>query len=264
MVKTILISRFLFWFRLTSSHKTESFKIMNKLMQKFRWAFVRRKMVLITVIVNCGICSLNAQVRINLSLSEQLRTPLWLNNMEYTRNAFGKNNGIGLQAGIGLGKHYVKAGICKYHEGFRDVVRDEWRTFENYDTIVYRSNFNSVNFSAGLNILNKKVKFYWEPGLIFSRWNETHITAFGPKGKTVYDTLRRIEDNFRTGLWFRNGFSITTEFERLVLSAQIFGDIVFQQHWKPAQYKNAIEPYPNAAIGCAIQVGYIIFQKPKI
>lgn len=205
-----------------------------------------------------------AQSVIAFSVTSSLRTPLWIGNMEYTRAKNGNNLGFGVEAFYKRGKHYYCGGIINSNESFRDVVRDEWRSWETFDTIDYKSKILFVNMSYGLYVVQKVIALSVEPGIVFGKWNNTIISAFGPKGKVVHDTLNRSQGKLQTGVWLRNGYSFQYNKRRIRFSVNIYNDILIRKYWKREIFLDALEPYPTAAIGAILKVGYILFKEKRI
>lgn len=185
------------------------------------------------------------------------RRPLWNNNMVYIRNVHGTNFGFGMNMLIKDQKHLIQLGYSNYNEGFRDIVRDEWKAFENFDTVNFQSKLNAWNINCGLNIYNKKLNIFITTGFLFSHWNRTIIEAYGPKNKHMFDTINK-ESNFRTGVWLSNGLCINYPIKRFELSTRFYSDVLFRSYWGNTRYLDALEPYPKASFGVSFGISYIL------
>lgn len=204
--------------------------------------------------------STQAQFRLSISPSLNYRLPLFTNSMEYKRNSEGSNIGLGLGLKMENKTKYLILDLASQKEQYIDIVKDEWKPFENLDTIRYSTLFRNVNFGVGLNIIDKKIKIYYESGVVLSNWLRSYAIGYGPKNKKIYDTIIGKDENMKMGMWLRNGIAIQHDLKRFGFILKAYTDVMLRPYWKLPKFINSIEPYTRAAVGFELKLAYNIYQ----
>ncbi|MBL7812219.1 MAG: hypothetical protein JNL57_08350 [Bacteroidetes bacterium] len=204
--------------------------------------------------------AVRSQLNVALQLDYDLQRQLRNDNMEYLRKIQGKNHALGFSARFALPKSYLLLGWSYVHEGYMDVVRDDWRSFEYFDTVKYQIKRNAFKVGMGNMLMDRKVKIYMENALILGKWGTAYIDAFGPNGKRDKDTLSGSNKIFRTGIGLRSGINVTYPYGRLNFTVGVFSEVLLRSYWKNTTYVDALEPYPRGAYGFNFRIGYNLFR----
>ncbi|MCC7297160.1 MAG: hypothetical protein IT244_02405 [Bacteroidia bacterium] len=170
------------------------------------------------------------------------------------------NLGIGFGLKIEKVNKYLTIDFVSQKEQYIDVVKDEWRAFENLDTIRYSTSFNNLNIGLGLMIINKKIKLYYEPGIVLSQWKRTNVVAYAPRNVQQYDTIIGKDANLNKGLWLRNGLSIEYNINRFAVIINANTNVLIRPYWNVPTYMYSIEPYTRSSLGLELRLIYKIYQ----
>lgn len=219
-----------------------------------------RNSYLITFFLLMFSTSAEAQLRFSISPSLDYKYPLFINNLEYIRKSSGSNLGLGLGLKLEDNRKYLFVDFVNQREQYRDVVKEEWKAFENIDTIQYKTEFNNVNIGLGLVMLNKRIKVYYESGVILSHWKRTNIVAYAPRNVQQYDTISGKEASLNLGIWLRNGLSVVCDIKRFAVIVNANTNVLVQPYWSVPTYMYSIEPYTRASLGLELRLLYKIYQ----
>jgi hypothetical protein len=195
------------------------------------------------------------QTGIVFGTNYDLRHTLWSDNVEYIRGPYGSNAGMGGSMIFFKDKVGIKLSYNAYREEFRDVVKEEARFFEYFDTITYKTRLRYMGLGVTLNILNKKFTLNYEGDAIRSHWQQTNTVGFAPN-KKVNESFTGNEKQFKPGIIFRNGLKMGYSIGNFEISGSVFTDVLLRRYWNHSTYMGAIEPYPRGAIGGNLGLAY--------
>jgi hypothetical protein len=74
----------------------------------------------------------------------------------------------------------------------------------------------------------------------------------------TFNNKYRIASSRLPGLVFRNGLKMGYTIGKFELSGTIFTDVLLRRYWNHNNYLGSIEPYPRAAMGGSMGLGYKI------
>ena len=203
---------------------------------------------------------LHAQTNIVFGPNFDVRHTLWSDNLEYIRNPYGSNTGMGGHLIISKDKIGLKLSYNAYKEEYRDIVKEDVRFFEYFDTITYKTRLRYMGLGISLNIINKRFTLHYEGDVMRSQWQKTDVVGFAPN-KKVIESFTGKEKQFKPGLHFRNGLKMGYTMGKFELTSTIFTDVLLRRYWNHNNYMGSIEPYPRAAMGGSVGLGYKISLK---
>lgn len=200
--------------------------------------------------------NLKSQNQIKLQINGGLRHTQWLDNNEYIRRPFGPNTGYGLKAIYQMKKVGFSLAHFNYNERFRDVVKDDVRFYEYFDTITYHTQFKYTGIGLLLNIIDENVQLSYECNVFRSIWKKTDMYFYGPRGKVEYIDFNAKAQGLKPGIVLRNGINIGYKMKRFEIGATLFTDVLLKPYWDYKIWKFQLEPYSRAALGIQVGFGY--------
>lgn len=197
-----------------------------------------------------------AQSKLRFGFDIDQRYSLWVDNLEYIRKPFGANHGLGGHVALCTESIGFKLSYMSYNEGFRDVVKDDVRFFEYFDTVTAVNKLRYAGLGIIFPLIKRKLTIDYEGEFFLSKWKYSTITGYAPN-KVVKESFTGSEKQFKNGVVLRNGLRMGYVFNSIVISGSIFTDILLKRYWSENVYISPLEPYPRAAIGGRFSISFI-------